>query len=128
MIRIVMAIATLLIAGGCAIQRAEIAQTAQTKMVGMSKEQVLICMGPPMQKATEGQTEVWSYLSGNGQSTAFINDVGGGQAFASSSRKFCNIQIVMAEGRVNRVNYSGPTGALMTPGEQCAFAVQNCVK
>jgi len=28
----------------------------------------------------------------------------------------------------DRVNYSGPTGGLITEGEQCAFAVQNCTK
>jgi hypothetical protein len=32
----------------------------------------------------------------------------------------------MVEGRVSRVNYVGPTGGLLTGGEQCAFAVQNC--
>jgi hypothetical protein len=31
--------------GGCAIQRAQIAQDARVQMIGLSKEQVLICMG-----------------------------------------------------------------------------------
>ena len=35
-------------------------------MVGMSKEQILACMGPPANKAAEGQTEVWGYNSGDG--------------------------------------------------------------
>ena len=34
----------------------------------------------------------------------------------------------MNNGYVSRVNYSGPTGGLITEGEQCAFAVQNCTK
>jgi hypothetical protein len=29
-------------------------------MVGLSKEQVLICMGAPANKAAEGATEVWA--------------------------------------------------------------------
>ena len=33
----------------------------------------------------------------------------------------------MMNGRVNRVNYVGPTGGLLTPGEQCAYVVQACV-
>jgi outer membrane protein assembly factor BamE (lipoprotein component of BamABCDE complex) len=53
---------------GCAVQRAQVAQDARARMVGMSKEQVLGCMGPPGTKAAEGQTEVWSYASGNGYS------------------------------------------------------------
>jgi hypothetical protein len=40
----------------CAIQRAEIAQDARAQMVGMSKEQVLACMGAPVSKAAEGAT------------------------------------------------------------------------
>jgi outer membrane protein assembly factor BamE (lipoprotein component of BamABCDE complex) len=43
---------------GCAIQRAQIAQDARAQMVGMSKEQVLTCMGAPANKAAEGATEV----------------------------------------------------------------------
>jgi outer membrane protein assembly factor BamE (lipoprotein component of BamABCDE complex) len=47
----------------CAIQRAEIASEAQSKMIGLSKEQVLACMGAPVSKDTEGKIEVWSYGS-----------------------------------------------------------------
>ncbi len=56
---------------GCAFQRAQVAKVAQTKMVGMTKEQVLRCMGPLAQKAAEGQTEVWTYASGNGATNFF---------------------------------------------------------
>jgi hypothetical protein len=31
-------------------------------------------------------------------------------------------------GRVDRINYVGPTGGLFTRGEQCAFAIDNCVQ
>jgi hypothetical protein len=48
--------------GGCAFQRAEIAQDARAQMVGMPKEQVLACMGPPANKAAEGATEVWGTI------------------------------------------------------------------
>ena len=40
--------------GGYAIQRAQIAQDARAQMVGTSREQVLVCMGPPANKAAEG--------------------------------------------------------------------------
>jgi hypothetical protein len=39
-------------------------------MIGLSKEQVLACMGPPVSKAKEGSTEVWSYPSGDGTTNA----------------------------------------------------------
>lgn len=104
-------------------------------------------MGPPMNKAGEGTTEVWSYASGNGQTNTFGSQTGfanttavGGPGYASgnatgsvfggssTSRLFCTVNVTMAQGRVSRVNYLGPTGGPLTAGEQCAFAVQSCVK
>src|SRR5260370_25152717 len=55
---------------GCAIQRAQVAQDARVQMVGLSKEQILSCMGAPVNKAAEGNTEVWGYTSGNGMTVA----------------------------------------------------------
>ena len=126
-IRLLGAAALCVALGGCAIQRAQIAQDAGAQMVGLSKEQVLTCMGPPANKAAEGATEVWGYASGNGMTVARASyDRYGGTAVASS--RFCNINIVMASGRVTTVDYKGPTGGLLTAGEQCAYAVDACVK
>jgi outer membrane protein assembly factor BamE (lipoprotein component of BamABCDE complex) len=112
---------------GCAIQRAQVAQEAQGSMVGMPKEQVLTCMGPPVNHATEGATEVWAYNSGNGMTSTSINGDRYGTTAVSSSR-FCNVNIVMTRGQVSAVNYTGPTGGLLTAGEQCAYAVERCTK
>src|SRR5262249_15881717 len=125
---------------------AEVAHNAQATMVGMTKEQVLQCMGPPVQKSAEGQTEVWSYPSGNGrtQVSTFGNSTTSGSVFASgnyaggnantygsglaeATSRSCVVNVVMVAGRVSAVNYSGPTGGLLSQGEQCAFAVQNCM-
>jgi hypothetical protein len=133
--------------GACAVQRAVVANDAQTKMVGLSKEQVLGCMGPPATKAAEGTTEVWSYNSGNnkqvvssfGSSNTNASVTGNynyatGQATTTSSRfgvatsRYCIVNVTMVDGRVSRLNYVGPTGGLLTAGEQCAFAVQNCTQ
>jgi hypothetical protein len=113
--------------GGCAIQRAQVAQDARVQMVGLSKEQVLACMGPPVNKAVEGQTEVWSYHSGDGTTFA-SGSVSGGSFSAASSRRFCQINVVISGGAVTTVNYQGPTGGLITAGEQCAYAVDACVR
>jgi outer membrane protein assembly factor BamE (lipoprotein component of BamABCDE complex) len=124
----VLRVATLCLAlAGCAFQRAEIAQDARAQMVGMSKEQVLTCMGAPASKAAEGATEVWGYGSGNGMTVVDASyDRYGGTAVGT--RRFCNVNIAFAGGQVSAVNYSGPTGGLLTAGEQCAFAVNGCVK
>jgi hypothetical protein len=56
---------------GCAVQRSQLAQDAQVKMVGMTKEQVLQCTGPAAQRMTEGNSEFWSYNSGAGRTTVY---------------------------------------------------------
>jgi hypothetical protein len=99
----------------CAVQRAQIANDAQSKMIGLSKEQILTCMGPPLNKAAEGGTEVWSYNSGNS-----VTPTGDGNG------RYCTINIKMWNGRVGVVDYLGPSGGLLTPNEACAFAVEKC--
>ena len=132
---------------GCALQRAQVAQDARAQMVGMTKEQVLACMGPPPNRAAEGQTEVWSYASGNGYSATVASANSSGNFEASrygnsisgtstgtasgtaiSTRRFCTVNVVISGGAVSAVNYQGPTGGLLTAGEQCAFVVDACVK
>jgi hypothetical protein len=120
---------------GCAVQRAQQAEDAKTQMIGMSKEQVFTCMGPPAQKSSEGTTEIWSYPSGNGR----VDSVGtaGGVAYGSgafgigsgfSEKRFYVVNLVMTDDKVKAVNYNGPTGGLLTTGEQCAYVIENCVK
>jgi len=113
-------------------------------MVGMTKEQVLRCMGPPGNRMAEGSTEVWSYASGHGYVETFAagsattnaqtNRVGNfafgnANTFSStvSTQRFCQINIVINADTVSAVNYQGPTGGLLTAGEQCAYAVDACV-
>ena len=90
----------------CSIQRAQIANDAQAKMIGLSKEQVLACMGPPLNKGTGGASEVWSYNSGKGGN--------------------CNVKVTIKDDHVSAVDYSGLTGGLLSPNEQCAYAVEKC--
>lgn len=136
---------------GCAVQRAMVAQGAQEKMIGLSRQQVLTCMGPPSTKAVEGRTEVWSYSSGNDRTTtigtgyaqthgSMSGERRGNQFSATgestttslttinSSRRHCTVNVVMTDERVSKLNYVGATGGILTGGEQCAFAIQNCVQ
>jgi len=125
---------------GCAVQRAHQATEAREQLVGLSKEQILACMGPPGQRMAEGATEVWSYASGNGHISTLVNTSSnttfhGGTSSASStgfgtaisSRRYCTVNVTIVGGKVQRVNYLGPTGGLLTQGEQCAYAVKECL-
>ena len=134
---LVLGIAALILAS-CALQRAQVASAAQEQMVGMSSEEVLACMGPPAARDTEGQTEVWTYNSGGrtvGSGTSFGFGTGGYSGFGvgvgvgsyNSRDLYCQVNVFMADGQVDRIGYQGPTGGLVTEGEQCAYAVENCV-
>ena len=113
----------------CSIQRSVIANDAQTKMIGLTKDQVLACMGPPSSKAREGATEVWSYPSGNGHTAMAMSGSANHGVITGSGvaeSRFCTVNVTMIDGKVSRMNYLGPTGGILSPNEQCAFAVEQC--
>lgn len=131
---LVMAAVSAVALGGCAVQRSQQADDAQTKMVGMTKERVHACMGPPTNRMTEGATEVWSYGSGDGRVDT-AGAVGAYGSYSASSRShYCAINFVMSQGAVRQVNYSGPSGGsgllggIIASHEQCSYAVQNCLQ
>jgi hypothetical protein len=149
-LRIIISSALVTLLSACAAQRAQEAAEAKQQMLGMSKQQVLTCMGIPAQKAAEGKTEVWSYNSGDGRTdtissataqSSVAGSVTGSPGMATyngtgtasglgvgiTTRRYCVVSVVMESERVSRVTYSGPTGGLVTEGEQCAFAVRNCL-
>lgn len=119
----------------CNFQRAPVASEAKAKMVGISKEQVLVCMGALPQRTAVGETEVWFYPSGGDTrtfSTASGSIDASGNANASgssySAHRYCTVNVILTGDRVSAVNYVGRTGGWATQGEQCAFAVRNCVQ
>ena len=64
-------------------------------------------------------------ISGN---TAYGSTSGTSSGLAIAQRRYCVINVVMAGDAVSTVNYSGPTGGLLTGGEQCAYAVRGCIR
>jgi outer membrane protein assembly factor BamE (lipoprotein component of BamABCDE complex) len=107
-------------------------------MIGMPKEQVFACMGIPSQKAKEGAVEVWTYPSGSNRIAAFgsgsvqapsgtANDYGTASVYGGNPQGFCTVSIAFQDGKVSQVNYVGPTGRFEGRGEQCAYAVRNCL-
>lgn len=130
----VMAAALVVALGGCAVQLSQQADDAKNRMFGMSKEKILACMGPPANRMTEGATEVWSYASGDGRVDTAGSFWSYGSYNASSQGHYCKIDVVMAQGRVSQVNYSGPSqgsgilGGVMAGREQCGYAMKNCLQ
>jgi hypothetical protein len=119
---------------GCAdsLRRDDDAAKAKTRMIGMSRVEVLSCMGPPKKKAHEDTVEVWSYLStddtgtsrGNGYKPTPLNFWG-----SSHEKSFCTVNVVMKDGVVTAIHYLGPTKtSFYNDNDQCGFAVAACVE
>ncbi len=135
-VKIIISLLLLLpILSGCAnIKASQTAAQAKTKLIGMSKENILQCMGATETIQTVGNTEVWKYYSAGTPKTTInlYNNTSGYNQYsygtANTTQTTCKIDIVFINGNVSRVNYSGNTGGLLTKDYQCAESVKNCVK
>lgn len=101
----------------CVARRVWVASQVESSMIGNTKEQVLLCMGAPPQKANAGKIEVWSYPSGGDSST--IGFLGS----SITAHRYCVVNVVFTDDRVTAIKNTGRTGG---QDEQCAFALQNC--
>ncbi len=101
---------------GCGgFHRAEMAEKAKTSLVGMSQEEILLCMGPAEKSQIQGGVEVWSYKSG-------------GDRDEHGTKYYCVTNILFQDGKVKKIKYLGRTGGLLTKDSQCGFAVENCIE
>jgi outer membrane protein assembly factor BamE (lipoprotein component of BamABCDE complex) len=96
-------------------------------MVGLSKEQVLSCMGPPSNKASEGSTEVWTYSNFGAVTTnAFVSgNRYGALGSSSTSQDSCIVNLTMRNDAVSTANYRSQ-GKLLAPSLPCYSVLQVC--
>jgi len=129
--KIVVALAVALLVAGCTFQRAAISSRAQIELVGMSKIELLSCAGVPIRQEQMDNIEFLTYSSGGDSvGTAVATSTSPSTAIATGKRthRYCEVTFVLNNGVVQKVNYQGRTGGLLTKGEQCAFIVENCLK
>lgn len=124
-----------LIAACAAYERAEEASKAKSALVGMRKQEVHACAGPPQRRETRGEDEVWIYQSGDDDVRRGPDPDAagpGGMGIPKGSEvipeRYCVVRITMRDERVADVRYTGMTGGMFSKGEQCAFIVGNCVR
>lgn len=110
-------------------QAAEVDQIAQQKMIGLSKKTIRICMGAPARRLAIGSTDIWTYRSGSAEVEGFFLASGvNGMASWFGPDRFCNVNVIMTNARVSQITYAAPDGRPLPLGEQCLFAVSNCVR
>ena len=109
-------------AAGCAMNP-EVDQIAQSKMIGLSRHEIRVCMGEPVRRRSIGATEIRSFASGT------VRIAGEGFAtFGYKRHSLCDVEIVLTKGKVTQVEYTGPDGDPLDLGERCDFDVQRCVQ
>jgi hypothetical protein len=113
---------------GC--QPLEIDQVAQQSMIGLSKHEILACLGQPAQRVPTGQaTEIWTYTGGQmrgygpqwaiGLNTNLVPFTAGGN---------CDVVVVMTNAHVSEIGYTAVDGTKFPLGQECVFSVERCVK
>jgi hypothetical protein len=135
-----LAVVPLLVLGACANPQANVAQVAQTSLVGIPKDTLLSCAGVPDRSHLEGPREFFTYDSEQVVSypTAtvgigtFSDNFGFGIGVPLASRDvirsdYCETTFVIDNGIVSEVNYTSTTGMGSGRYAQCGRIVQNCV-
>jgi hypothetical protein len=115
---------------GCAkFHRAEMAERARTELLGLSKKELLTCAGVPVRSQQVDDMEFLTYAGGSDSVGYFGGGVGssGGGGVIALNKRYCEVTFVLRNGIVEKVNYAGRTGGLLTKGEQCGFVVENCL-
>ena len=100
----------------------DIDQIAQSRMIGLSRHEIRVCMGEPVRRRSVGATDIWWFASG----TERIE----GEGFATFGYKRhprCNVEIVLTKGKVSQVTYTGSEGDPLDLGERCDFDVGRCI-
>jgi hypothetical protein len=122
--RYLAAVSALLLSGlgACSLERPEIDQLAQAKLIGLSGPAVRGCLGQPAIRRRVGSTEIWSYENGR------VEIEGSGFATVGHARHAsCRVNIFLTRGAVSQVNYAGPAGDPLDAGERCVFPVAACI-
>jgi hypothetical protein len=109
-------------------ERPEVDQIAQADMIGLSKRDILACMGEPGRRHAPAQgTEIWSYAVGT--TTTDSPPWAAGLNFSALPPPApCDVRIVMTNAHVSQVGYQTPDGRALPSGRQCTFAVEACAR
>lgn len=111
---------------GCVFHRARVAHEAESKLLGLSEEELLQCAGAPAQEKRSGSLSFLTY-HGGGDGVA-VGEFGRSQlGVVAYKHRYCDATFTLRNGRVADLHYRGRTGGLLTKGEQCAFIVEDCV-
>jgi hypothetical protein len=116
--------AVVLLTIGCArTERAAEAEAARTALIGLGEEELLACAGRPVAERRGAEGDVLIYESAD-SALIPVPSVAG---TATTTGEFCRAAFTLREGRVVHLAYRGQSGGLLSPNQQCAFIVRDCL-
>jgi len=116
--------AAALTCGACA-EKPEVDQIVQAGMINRPAHAVRACLGRPNQSRAIDGTQIWTYWIGKVRYDAWPLPPPGSPDFVRHAS--CNVVVVLTQGRVSQVYYTGPAGDHLGIGERCEFPVAACV-
>ncbi|MCK8784845.1 hypothetical protein M0638_10670 [Roseomonas sp. NAR14] len=121
-------LASALALAACSWQRTQLAGEARGEMRGMTREQVLACMGQPLSTRREGGTEFLRYSSAMRAGGAETLIQRADRRLGDPPEPVCTVEVALEQGRVDRLRYTDEQGRPLQRTGQCAVAVQNCLQ
>jgi hypothetical protein len=105
-------------------------QIAQQRMIGLSKRELLACLGRPTWRTAVGQaTEIWIYAGGEMRGYGPQWAIGLNTSLPPfGSPGACEVKAVLTNGAVSQVAYGSVGGGALPLGQECDFPVERCVK
>lgn len=127
---LIVAVLSVCLLSGCAAHRSQMAARAKTELIGMSKRDLFSCAGVPVRQERVDDLEFLTYTGGGDSvGSGFANQMSSSSAvvFSKRTHRYCEATFILKDGVVQKINYQGRTGGLLTKGEQCAFIVEGCL-
>jgi hypothetical protein len=124
-----LAVLLLSLVAACTWGRSQDAKEARTKLVGMSRSEIIACAGNPKTTIRDGSREYLAYVAGSPDYDLVLgvkpNEV---QKLTGTARPVnCKVRFMLRDDVVESVSYTGNTGGLLTRDSACAAVVRRCL-
>ncbi len=119
---------------GCGLPSSDVADTARSRLVGLSELALHLCAGFPTHAETVDGVRLETYETQLAPPNLTVNLPnlgplgGGGFGLSAGDASYCRATFALVDGRVTEVRYSGATGAGLGALTRCGPIVEHCVK
>jgi hypothetical protein len=127
----VILLVSMFITTGCAVHDADLALRGKSELVGLQKNDLLMCAGHPANEDTIPGGKIWMYEHANvDQSVITVAPTLPlvGTAVTPPSAGYCRVQFRIMRDKVTEVSYAGATDEWGRRDAGCAPIIRNCIE